>query len=52
YPLAERRVTPAEERELMLHLLYYPDEVEGAALAREPHRLTVYARELATLFHQ
>jgi len=49
---AVKDLSSPEERELMLHLLYYPYEVEGAALAREPHRLTVYARDLATLFHQ
>lgn len=49
---AVRDLSSPEERELMLHLLYYPYEVEGAAMAREPHRLTVYARDLATLFHQ
>ena len=41
-----------EERDLMVHLLFFPYVVEGAALAREPHRMTVYAKELATLFHQ
>jgi arginyl-tRNA synthetase len=40
------------ERQLMLLLLYFPHVVEGAALSREPHRLTVYAQELATSFHQ
>ena len=28
-----------------------PDEVASAALAREPHRLTYYAQDLAALFH-
>ena len=41
-----------EERELMLHLLYFPHVAEGAALSMEPHRLTIYAQELATAFHQ
>lgn len=41
-----------EERDLMVHLLFFPYVVEGAALSREPHRLTIYAKELATLFHQ
>jgi arginyl-tRNA synthetase len=26
--------------------------IEGAALTREPHRMTIYAKDLATLFHQ
>jgi len=41
-----------EERDLLVHLLFFPYVVEGAALNREPHRLTVYAKDLATLFHQ
>jgi len=46
------RLDQAEERALMLHLLYFPHVIEGAAVAREPHRLTTYAQELATAFHQ
>jgi arginyl-tRNA synthetase len=45
-------LTAAEERALMLHLLYFPGVVAGAAHAREPHRITTYAQELATAFHQ
>jgi arginyl-tRNA synthetase len=41
-----------EERDLMVHLLFFPYVVEGAALTREPHRMTIFAKELATLFHQ
>jgi arginyl-tRNA synthetase len=41
-----------EERSLMLHLMFFPYVVEAAARTREPHRLAVYAQELATLFHQ
>jgi arginyl-tRNA synthetase len=41
-----------EERALMLLLLHFPNVVAGAAEAREPHRLTTYAQELATAFHQ
>lgn len=40
------------ERDLMVHLLFFPHEVESAAMSFEPHRLTVYARELAMLFHK
>ena len=36
----------------MLHLLHFPGVVAGAEEAREPHRLTTYAQELATAFHQ
>jgi arginyl-tRNA synthetase len=46
------RLSSEPERSLMLHLLYFGHAVEGAALAREPHRLTQYAQELATAFHQ
>jgi len=42
----------AEERALMLHLLHFPGVAAGAAQAREPHRITIYAQELATAFHQ
>jgi arginyl-tRNA synthetase len=41
-----------EERELMVGIIYFPQVIEGAALSREPHRLTVYAQELATSFHR
>jgi arginyl-tRNA synthetase len=41
-----------EERDLMVHLMFYPYVIEGAALTREPHRLTIYAKDLATHFHQ
>jgi arginyl-tRNA synthetase len=45
-------LTADSERQLMLLLLYFPHVVEGAALNKEPHRMTVYAQELATAFHQ
>ena len=41
-----------EERELMKELSLLPDEVYEAAESLEPHRLTTYLQELATLFHQ
>jgi len=40
-----------DERKLMLSLAQFPDEVAGAALAREPHRIARYAQDLATDFH-
>jgi arginyl-tRNA synthetase len=46
------RLDRDEERALMLHIAYFPLVAEGAAAAREPHRLTSYAQELATAFHQ
>ncbi|HEX5131212.1 MAG TPA: arginine--tRNA ligase [Candidatus Krumholzibacteria bacterium] len=45
-------LTAPEERALMLHLLHFPGVIAGAAQAREPHRVTTYAQELATSFHQ
>ena len=41
-------LTSDEERDLMVHLMFFPYEIEGAALSREPHRLTTYAKDLAT----
>ncbi|MFQ5511774.1 MAG: arginine--tRNA ligase [Candidatus Krumholzibacteriia bacterium] len=41
-----------QERELMVHLLFFPHVVEAAALTREPHRVATYAQELAALFHR
>ncbi len=46
------RLVEPEERALMLHLLHFPNVAAGAAEAREPHRITTYAQELATAFHQ
>jgi arginyl-tRNA synthetase len=40
-----------EELGLMKFLAGFPQLVEGAALAREPHRLTHYLTELAKKFH-
>ncbi len=42
---------PAEVA-LIRQLADFPEEVAGAALAREPHRLTRYALEVATAFHK
>jgi arginyl-tRNA synthetase len=46
------KLTAPEERVLMLLLLHFPGVAAGSAEAREPHRLTTYAQELATAFHQ
>jgi arginyl-tRNA synthetase len=40
-----------EEIELMRRLVVFPQLVEGAAITREPHRLTSYAQQLAATFH-
>ena len=45
------RLGEAEELALMRTLSRYPEVVEGAALAREPHRVAFFLRELATEFH-
>jgi arginyl-tRNA synthetase len=45
------RLGAQQERDLMLHLLYFPHVIEGAVASREPHRLTTYAQELANAFH-
>ncbi|MBF0589076.1 MAG: arginine--tRNA ligase [Magnetococcales bacterium] len=42
--------TPAE-MDLIRMLDRYPEVVEGAALAREPHRIPHYLQELAAAFH-
>jgi arginyl-tRNA synthetase len=44
------RLEPAE-RTLIKRLLELPEEVSEAAARRAPHRLTVYAHELASDFH-
>jgi arginyl-tRNA synthetase len=46
------RLVEPQERALMVHLTHFPATVAGAAEAREPHRITTYAQELATAFHQ
>jgi len=40
-----------EEQTLIKRLLQFPELVEGAARAREPHRVSYYLTELAGLFH-
>lgn len=49
-PSLERLVEP-QELELVKVLLELPALVEGAARAREPHRLTQYLRDVAQAFH-
>ena len=44
-------LTAAEEGELIKQLAAYPERVEQAAVAMEPHQIANYLRELATLFH-
>lgn len=44
-------LTDNDELRLIRKLLSYRMTLEGAALAREPHRLTFYLQELAGIFH-
>jgi arginyl-tRNA synthetase len=46
-----KRLTEDDELRLIKKVLYYPMVFEGAALSREPHRITYYLQELAGLFH-
>jgi len=45
------RLTAAHEQTLLKALSRYPEVVEAAALALEPHQLAHYLRELANDFH-
>ncbi len=45
------RLVAPEERALMLQLYYFDGVIDGAVKAREPHRLTNYAQDLANAFH-
>jgi arginyl-tRNA synthetase len=45
------RLTAPSEQRLLVQLSKYPEVVEQAALARAPHALVTYLRELATDFH-
>jgi arginyl-tRNA synthetase len=45
-------LTQEPELALIRLLADFPEEVAGAAFAREPHRLTRYASELAAAFHK
>lgn len=40
-----------EEIDLMRKLVIFPQLIEGAAVMREPHRLTSYSQQLAASFH-
>jgi arginyl-tRNA synthetase len=40
-----------EEVQIMKHLAVYPETVQSAALACEPHRVTAYLQALAAAFH-
>ncbi|MFO1422946.1 MAG: arginine--tRNA ligase [Candidatus Competibacteraceae bacterium] len=44
-------LTEPHEEALLMALSRYPEVVEAAALAHEPHQLAHYLRELATAFH-
>jgi len=44
-------VSAGPARRLVLRLADFADLVEGAARAREPHRLTTYLRDVSAQFH-
>jgi arginyl-tRNA synthetase len=45
------RLTEEHEHRLVVRLGHYPEVIEAAALAHEPHQLAYYLRELANDFH-
>ena len=45
-------LTEPEEKELIRNLVIFPQLLEGAATACEPHRLTTYGQQLAGSFHR
>ncbi len=45
-------LTQSEERELIIHLSQFTDEIITAAKTYDPARITHYVQELATLFHK
>jgi arginyl-tRNA synthetase len=45
------RLTETHEQELLARLARYPEAVETAALAHEPHQIAYYLRDLANDFH-
>jgi arginyl-tRNA synthetase len=45
------RLTEGHEHDLIARLVRYPEVIEAAALAHEPHQLAYYLRELANDFH-
>ncbi len=49
--VAVERLALPEEIDLMKHLATFPQIVEGAAMAMEPHRIPFYLQELATRLH-
>ncbi len=46
-----RQLVEPHEQELLMTLSRYPEVIESAALAHEPHQLAHYLRELAHAFH-
>ncbi|HHH35824.1 MAG TPA: arginine--tRNA ligase [Gammaproteobacteria bacterium] len=46
-----RLLVESHEQELLQNLSRYPETIESAALAHEPHQLAYYLRELANAFH-
>lgn len=48
---ALERLTEAHEQALLARLARYPDVIEAAALAHEPHQVAHFLREVAADFH-
>lgn len=46
-----KQLTTSQEQTLLITLSRYPEVIESAAAAYEPHQLTYYLRELAQHFH-
>ena len=44
-------LTETHEKDIMNHLLRYPEVIESAASNHEPHQIAYYLRELANAFH-
>ncbi len=45
------RLSEEPEFDLLKTLIQFPELLQGAALAREPHRITQYLREVSQTFH-
>lgn len=50
-PLHAELLTAEAEKQLLLHLAYFPDQVAYAATHRAPHHIAAYLTELAACFH-
>lgn len=51
YSSEDLKIWEDDEAEVLEHVARFPDVINAAAESREPHRITGYLLELATLFH-